>query len=121
MTLTKLSNNSAGSSDQQQDYSPFMQLNLANAPTELTKVTLQHQYYKLVPDLWSPEKENNDSFRFCSTPATKPKRRQLPKIPVDKKRNYFSIFNGQSKFLKYFLLLLLLFIIFSIWKIMGNE
>lgn len=92
MTLTNLPTNSTGNHQSQQDFSPFMQLNLDKAPTELTKVTLQHQYYKLVPDLWSPEEDNGkDSFRFCSTPAAKPKRRQLPKIPADQKRNCFLI------------------------------
>lgn len=90
----------------QKSSKPFMKLNLETIPDSFkTKVSMQHQCYRLVPDdLLSPNDEDDyendvkdndyltsDKKIFNSTPKNncQHKRRQLPKIPSDKKRKYF--------------------------------
>nr|XP_027204195.1 C-Jun-amino-terminal kinase-interacting protein 2-like [Dermatophagoides pteronyssinus] len=86
----------------QKSSKPFMKLNLETIPDSFkTKVSMQHQCYRLVPDdLLSPNDEDDyendvkdndyltsDKKIFNSTPKNncQHKRRQLPKIPSDKK------------------------------------
>ncbi|OTF77827.1 hypothetical protein BLA29_012188, partial [Euroglyphus maynei] len=87
---------------------PFMQLNLSTIPESFdTKVSIQHQCYRLVPDdllsINDDDDEVKDNYNHSnndcptygdkqcfnsSTPKNncqQQKRRQLPKIPSDKK------------------------------------